>query len=371
MTGQKINDLSHDGSRVATHVYKGATLIASEYDVTVFQFTDPISGSTIGGEHGRNELAGLGTSVPETEPPSIPTPNYNKGGNALSAEFGCMTIIDGQEVRTWKCTQSQLAGADGFERTIYKGWWVSKTNAKRLGVLQLMGGTLRQQRLFLKEVGTPGTFSVLGSATFLNLGGVQTQSGSKAKLSERDQKQYETQRAGVLDRLDNISKKCRDFLEKAGLAVSDVISAVKLQQAYDGEKSTISMNDAGYYEEGSLSQFAPERRAGLLNQRMSDFIPKNAKAATALFPGGQLGNTVAERSTVYFQIDYSNGVFGLGRGYKSNSGLTQSIILHEAIHSLSGLRDKELYTLLTGKTANAEDSSRGISEELKDNDCIE
>ena len=89
VTGQKINDLLYDGERLATHVYMGGTVIAEEYDITVFQLTDPVSGSTIGGEHGRNELAALGTSVPETEPPAIPVQNYRKGGYAWNAESGC------------------------------------------------------------------------------------------------------------------------------------------------------------------------------------------------------------------------------------------------------------------------------------------
>jgi hypothetical protein len=141
--------------------------------------------------------------------------------------------------------------------------------------------------------------------------------GSKARLNLRDQAQYDKKRQEVRDRLNNISKKCRDFLAAAGLKVEDVLNAVNLQRAYDGEASTISMSDAGYYND--LSGMDQKRRLGLLNQPVGEYIHGRAKALTAKYVGGGATNTplatVEERSDVYFRIDYGNGFFGLGAGY--------------------------------------------------------
>ena len=163
--------------------------------------------------------------------------------------------------------------------------------------------------------------------------------------------------------MEKISKKCLDLFKKASIDVKDVLNAVNLQNAYDGEASTISMQEAGFYEKGSLDDLEEKRRDRLLNQTVSDFINGVAKAATMNYPGGMLGPTLESRSDVYFNIDH--GSFGYG----SNTGLNQTTILHEALHSLTGLSDMELYTLLTGKTANPGESSASISKALKDNDC--
>ena len=192
----------------------------------------------------------------------------------------------------------------------------------------------------------------------------------QARFNERDQARYSEKRDEVRKRLTTeLADKCRDFLTKAGLTVASVLEAVNLQNAFDGDNSTISLSDAGYYENGSLNAFEETRRSGLLNQSVAKFLKRNAKAITTLYPGGVKGNSVAARSDVYFQIDYSKGFLGIGKGYGENSGLSQTTILHEAIHSLTGLGDEELYKLLTGKTVTAGEASAGISQALKDNNC--
>jgi hypothetical protein len=201
------------------------------------------------------------------------------------------------------------------------------------------------------------------SPNFALIGAAKQTVGIKAKLNEKDQKQYDKKRDEVRKRLDNnkISKKCLDLLTKAGLTIESVLDAVNMQNAYDGEKSTISMSNAGYYKKGSLDGIEEDRRNGILNQQVAKFIPKNAKAATMIYPGGSETSSVAARSDVYFQID--RGLFGYGE----NSGLTQTTILHEALHSLTGFGDDELYKKLAGKTSDT--SSADISKLLKDNDC--
>ncbi|MBK8464969.1 MAG: hypothetical protein IPL32_03990 [Chloracidobacterium sp.] len=117
VTGQKITDVLVDGSDGLSRVYMGSTLI---HDTTAigdnisalgFKVTDPISGSTqdilVSGAipdpteapYARNELAGLGTSIPIPPPGSslltyFPPFNYNMGygmgGFAGNAQSGCV-----------------------------------------------------------------------------------------------------------------------------------------------------------------------------------------------------------------------------------------------------------------------------------------
>lgn len=103
------------------------------------------------------------------------------------------------------------------------------------------------------------------------------------------------------------------------------------------------------------------------NEKVSDFFKKNdgVGAVTMLNPGGVLTEKVvlANRSDVYFRTD-ANWLNGKNNGFDD-----QTTILHEALHSLTGLDDEKLYTLLTGKTAGHDASSMGISQALKDNGC--
>lgn len=53
------------------------------------------------------------------------------------------------------------------------------------------------------------------------------------------------------------------------------------------------------------------------------------------------------------------------------SGLNETTILHEAIHSLTGLGDIDLYKKLTGiDTKFHGEASSGISAALKKNGCV-
>ncbi len=106
VTGQKITDVVVGGGDGGHRVYMGSTLIhdntALAPDVSALGFivTDPISGGTqqliANGQipshesapHARNEMAGLGTSVPTTDPQSYPAPPL-QGGSAGHAESGC------------------------------------------------------------------------------------------------------------------------------------------------------------------------------------------------------------------------------------------------------------------------------------------
>lgn len=71
----------------------------------------------------------------------------------------------------------------------------------------------------------------------------------------------------------------------------------------------------------------PTRAAAILNGPVSgDFRIAGLRAETAFYPGGVFGASVADRSTVFFR----------------GSGITGGNILHEALHSLTGLNDAQL-----------------------------
>ena len=102
VTGQKVTSLDSYGAHYRTHVYLGSARIADELNGgRLFNVTDPHSGSTretdaTGAtfpgdeEETRNELAGLATSVPHTQPVTMPPPNYARGGYVGSAEGNCI-----------------------------------------------------------------------------------------------------------------------------------------------------------------------------------------------------------------------------------------------------------------------------------------
>jgi RHS repeat-associated protein len=138
---------------------------------------------------------------------------------------------------------------------------------------------------------------------------------------------YDKQRDIVRDSLQNSD--CRQFLADHGIDPEAALDAVNQQQAYNGPKSTISRLQAGTVDLSdpdfqSLQLNDPTRAAAILNGPVSgDFRSAGLRAETAFYPGGVFGATVAARSTVFFR----------------NSGLTGGNILHEALHSLTGLND--------------------------------
>ncbi len=122
VTGQKITDVVVGGSDGGYRVYMGSTLIyddntavAPDVSAIGFKVTDPISGSTQelltsgaipdpeDAPAARNEMAGLGTSVPTIDPDSYPEPEIG-GGSPGDAEGGCR--IDGFSFGTQHCNNN-------------------------------------------------------------------------------------------------------------------------------------------------------------------------------------------------------------------------------------------------------------------------
>lgn len=64
------------------------------------------------------------------------------------------------------------------------------------------------------------------------------------------------------------------------------------------------MSAAGYYKTGSLDNLDTVKRTNdLLRQKMQDYIKRNAKVATMLYPGGAETNSVAEQIGVIYEFN--------------------------------------------------------------------
>lgn len=193
-----------------------------------------------------------------------------------------------------------------------------------------------------------------------------SQVGGRVRLNENDQKEYDKKRQEIRQRFAKISKDCLALLTKAGLTVDSVIDAVNIQNAYDGSKSTVSVFDAGGIDESGWVSGAREDLKNLeRKETMSAYFARKdrVRARTMMHPNGLFSMTVAGRSDVYFRTE---GTFWNG---EPNGFNNQTTILHEALHSLTGLGDEKLYTLLTGKTATHDAASAGISDALKGAGC--
>jgi hypothetical protein len=377
VTGQKITDLDLDGAHAGTHAYMGGTIIAEQFSNDLrFKVNDPVTGSmrktsTAGvvyedlDEGGRTEIVGLDTAVPPVSANGpMPPPLYNEGGWVGGPEKSCVDE-DGSPL---SCNHASFLNGSRWRKRI--GGGPSASYSWSTG-LSPNGDNIP---FSIQEIINSSDAWGLSAEN----GGPTPQTAGKARFIERDQKQYDKKRVEVRKRLDEILngkiKKCLNFLRKASLSVQDILNAVNLQRAYDGDMSEISMSDAGNYDRDSLSQMEPWRRDQHLNQRVKEFLKPGAyKAITMLYAAGVETNSVMDtvqlRSDVYFRIGLSKGVFGVGAGYTDSSGLNQTTILHEALHSLTGLDDSDLFKLLTGKTEPAIIASAGISQALMDNDC--
>jgi RHS repeat-associated protein len=170
-----------------------------------------------------------------------------------------------------------------------------------------------------------------------------TQSGPKA-LNAEQQKKYDKARSKLLDKLNpnskHFSKKLVKFLAKYDLTVDQVVGAIMAQQAYYGPGSNnITMGEAGLVCSGSSDA----------NKSVANFLKD--------FKGGTL------RALTALDGSTPNDV------YFTNKGLGDSItILHEALHSLTGLKDIPLAARLgQGYHGDYRYASQAISNALKKN----
>jgi len=376
-TGQKITTLLSTGALEKNHVYFGSNQIAEESGgVDFLRVTDPISGSSRdvdpdgaifpGDEEStRNEAGAMGMSIPHSEPSTMPEPTYSRGGNLGNSEAGCQ--LNGAPVN---CDEMRpILKSLGFFRGtnhLIKQTWKEKRFYTYVGeaVEQSLTDYVKENGVYRDSVWE------LTSTEIINLPFI----GTKESLDEGSQRKYDSERAKLKKRLDGkLSNECLNLLSKVG-GLDKVIEAVNLQRAYNGSTSTISRSDAGMLNEEALktSTISPGAIEFERNQKVSEYFAAKRinKATTAIYPGGRPPSltSVSDRSDVYFRPGAS-GILGKMFGGEP-SGLEQSTILHEAIHSLTGLEDPELYNKLTGKTATGDAASAGITDALVKAGCV-
>ncbi len=415
--GGALSEISYVGESVIkrkTSIYAGGAIIAEQRrlldDETVVYFhADPVTGSkqevrqtgeSIDTREGRQEVEPFGQSIRTTppfeeEPPANPVPIV---GDSLFPEWQCALPTD---LIPTHCALKMIADIKGG------GLWLGPTSTKnkegnianlshesshsdpgRGGVALAANNALSsavtattkpaeqedgcsygtdggQPNCNVQSLPAASDPIEANNAEFKGLG--QTM-GIKLRLVESDQRKYEKTRTDLVRRLDdkNISENCRELLDTAGLSLKNVVEAVNLQNAYDGSKSTVSMFVAGGIDESSWNPGLSEaNRQATRDRKIDDYFANETRvqARTMFNPGGSFAATVAGRSDVYFRTD-ANWFNGKNNGFSS-----QTTILHEALHSLTGLTDQKLYTLLTGMTTDHDGSSMGISQALRDAGC--
>ena len=186
--------------------------------------------------------------------------------------------------------------------------------------------------------------------------GGRPQNPGNAPLGKKDQQKYDKEKKKVTDK--GLSERCKEWLSSHGVNPQDVITALDSQQAFSGPKSTTSVIDAGIIDFGDPDYQnyqtmhpveAHQYETGSLKNYFKTY--GNVGAATGIFPGGQQGATIAERSNVYFR-----GV-----------GISAKNIFHEAMHAATGLGDARLAAKLGLKGSEAFPNQ--IDKALKEHGC--
>ena len=186
--------------------------------------------------------------------------------------------------------------------------------------------------------------------------GGRPQNPGNAPLGKKDQQKYDKEKKKVTDK--GLSERCKEWLSSHGVNPQDVITALDSQQAFSGPKSTTSVIDAGIIDFGDPDYQnyqtmhpveAHQYETGSLKNYFKTY--GNVGAATGIFPGGQQGATIAERSNVYFR----------------GAGISAKNIFHEAMHAATGLGDARLAAKLGLKGSEAFPNQ--IDKALKEHGC--
>jgi RHS repeat-associated protein len=184
-----------------------------------------------------------------------------------------------------------------------------------------------------------GAVAASGIASAVSLSLVAAQAaGVATNLSTKAQQKFDKAKEKINKKLQD-SFKCRSFLLMSGLSPESVSNALNLQQPFDALRSTLTMARAGLLP-GTSAYGSIAVNTFFTNNRFY-------KAITAVYAG----NSVIDRSPVYY----------------TGGGLKGSTILHEVLHSLTGLSDSDLAARL-GVTVTSSNTS-AISKILKKNDC--
>ncbi|MBK7705896.1 MAG: RHS repeat protein [Acidobacteria bacterium] len=178
----------------------------------------------------------------------------------------------------------------------------------------------------------------------------------KVALSGKKLGKYENGRSKLRKKLAE-SAKCRNFLLSKGIDPDDLLETVNKQIAWDGELSTISRLNAGLID-STVDLSKPENASYANGPVQNNFIPNRGTiylAWTAFYSRYQI-----------MELDW----MGRREVYFGKKGLNSGTILHEAIHSMTGMGDPELANLLGVKIRPGEDT-HSITKILRKNDCAD
>jgi hypothetical protein len=162
----------------------------------------------------------------------------------------------------------------------------------------------------------PTSLSNTTSLSLLFAGIDLPQNSGRVPLTGDREKEYKSAREGARKVAGKPSNKCKDFLSHLGIKnLKDVLGAINKQRAFDGMASTLSVEEAGLAEQG---------QGGLLT--VADAFAAAKEDRFILYAQTAMHGGKATRNDVYF----------------SDLPITADTIMHEAIHSLTGLDDDEL-----------------------------
>jgi hypothetical protein len=188
--------------------------------------------------------------------------------------------------------------------------------------------------------------------------------GVPSPLSQEEQAKFDKARNKMQRKIN--SERCRAFLVSVfgELVIAGIISTIDSQQTFSGPGSTnISVVEAGIYKPEDvermrrLSQSSDPAEAArwtaLMNQSISDYFRQRNKGSVKL--GGVVGNFNGDPNTVFY------------KSIKAGS------LLHETLHTLTGLDDNELAAALgvdiTKFKGNSDLASDAINKRLKEMGC--
>jgi hypothetical protein len=374
--GAKLLELDTNGAKVKGYVYGGGMLLAKQEiypslgsSGVKWQHMNPGSTSWVetasNRVYERQEMDPLGQEVGTADPFLIvPNPNYSDvhgdtpmfvdGGDPFHLSDGCGDI-DGMpascaeisdRVRNGSAEHSTFGTIttvtirDGKGMRSYQGF-----AGLPPGEFRFTGAGARlatssfdwdKDEEFGTRVFTAMVWGRIGSGTRVednaNHFAPQNADG-RGELTGRRLQEYTTARDRVLDRLAN-SESCQRFLlENFGLSSGAVAKAVRNQRAFDGTTSTITAADAGLVPRIDPLNNKPHTEA---NKQVKDlfYIQAGGYMADAIQAGfASKDDKGATQRDVYYGFAF-----------------TAATVLHETLHSFTGLNDEQIAVKLGTKT---------------------
>lgn len=158
---------------------------------------------------------------------------------------------------------------------------------------------------------------------YLNPRSLLPQIGVRVPLSGSALDEFNERKNRLLALLNNEDSACAKYLRKTvGVSGSRVARTLRAQRPFDGEKTTLTMAGAGIMRPGTTEELEDGVYVSS-TETVASFFSK--PFASAVHAGAASSKTGATPLDVYY-----------------GSGLDEYVILHETLHILLGLKDKDL-----------------------------